>query len=257
MPSRERCLASLRELQLSFAAALHDPARACAVTPAANLQIYRDNSAANFKSALAGSFPVLRRRVGADYFRQLAREYRAHAPSRSGDLHWAGREFAAFLAAHLHGSDYEWLADLARLEWAREQSAVDVELPAIAADALGAHAPEMLEHLRFQLQPSLRLLESPFPVFSVWLANKAENAPPVDQSLGGEQGLTRIHGEWVEVQKLPPDLFSFICALSAGSTLGEALTAAGVEGPRLTELLGFVFGSDLVVALRASGAPPA
>lgn len=249
MRSQEKCLASLRELQRSFAAALHDRARDCAVTPVANLEIYRNNAATNFSAALAASFPVLRRRVGEDFFEQLARSYRARSPSRSGDLHWVGRAFAEFLTDELRDGDYAWLADLARLEWAREQSAVDAERPALAVDALAAHAPEALEHLQFELQPSLRLLESEYPVFSVWLANQSANAPPVDQSMGSEQGLTRIHGEWVEIQKLPADLFSFISALAGGSTLGEAVAVAEVEGARLTELLGFVFGADLVVAL--------
>ena len=87
------CVASLRELQASFAAALRDDSAACAVLPRENLAIYRNNAAISFRSALSLSFPVLRRRVGDDYFRQLAMRYRQHHPSRSGDLHWVGQGF--------------------------------------------------------------------------------------------------------------------------------------------------------------------
>ncbi len=67
--------------------------------------------------------PVTQRRVGADFFRQLAHEYRARHPSRHGDLHWIGEAFPAWLASRMAGTGYEWLADLARLEWACEESA--------------------------------------------------------------------------------------------------------------------------------------
>jgi hypothetical protein len=239
-------MASLRELQRSFAAALRDPAVECPVAPPARLAIYRNNVAANFRGALEASFPVLRRRVGDDFFRQLAHHYRERFPSRSGDLHWVGRDFAAFLAAHLADGDYAWLADLARLEWAREDAAVVAVAPPVGADALAVFPAEQLEHLRFTLQPSLRLVESPYPVFSVWLANQMENAPPVDQSMGPEQGMALSRIDGVEVARLGPDVFSYLSALAAGATLGEAMARAGLDGPRLAQVLGHVFGEGLV-----------
>ena len=252
-------MASLLELQDSFAAALRAgadaavvdaAARTCALTPAANLSIYRHNAAHAFHSALALSFPVLQRRVGNDYFRQLAHHYRERSPSRSGDLHWVGGGFAEFLAEHLRDGDYAWLADLARLEWAREAASVCAESAAVGADALAAFAPEALEHLVFSFQPSLALIRSPFPVFSVWIANQADNAPPVDQSLGQECGMVLLRSAEVEVAKLAPDLFSYLSALAGGSSLGEAMTAAEVDEARLTQILGYVFESGLVSSLH-------
>jgi hypothetical protein len=122
----------------------------------------------------------------------------------------------------------------------------------VGADALAGFPPEQLEHLRFTLQPSLRLIESPFPVFSVWLANQVENAPPVDQSLGKERGLVRARADGVEVARLNPDLFSYLSALAAGATLGEAMVRSGVDGARLAQVLGYLFGEELV-----TGAAPA
>lgn len=242
-------MASLRELQRSFAAALRDPAAACAVRPGENLAIYRNNAAVAFLSAIELGFPVLRRRVGDEYFCQLVHEYRSRFPSRSGDLHWAGRDFASFLDSHLAGGDYHWLADLARLEWARESAAVDAVATAVGPEALAGMPAEQLEFLRFELQPSLRLVESPYPVFSVWLTNQVENAPPVDQSKGPECGLARARPDGVEVALLAPDLFSYLSALSAGHALGEAMTIASLDGPRLGEVLGYLFGEDLVTAV--------
>jgi hypothetical protein len=242
-------VASLRELQASFAAALRDESAGCAVLPRENLSIYRNNAAISFRNALALCFPVLRRRVGDDYFRQLAMRYRQRHPSRSGDLHWVGKGFAAFLAEDLQGSEYAWLADLARLEWSREQAAVSTTRAAISVDALARFAPEQLEHLVFSLQPSLQLHASDFPIFTIWAANQMENAPPVDQSLPGECGLVRARVDGVEVRSLTPGVFSYISALAAGAPLGEAVAIAGLDQSALVHALGFVFQEALICAV--------
>ena len=250
-------MALLRELQASFAAALRDDSAPCAVLPRENLSIYRNNTAISFGTALRLSFPVLHRRVGDDYFRQLATRYRQHHPSRSGDLHWVGQGFAAFLAEELHESEYAWLADLARLEWSREQAAVAAAHAAIGADALARFAPEQLEHLVFSLQPSLRLHASDYPIFTIWAVNQIDNAPPVDQSMPGECGLVRARVDGVEVRRLEPGVFSYLSALGAGAPLGEAVSTAGLDQSALVRALGFVFQESLVCAVTLKVAHPA
>ena len=248
-------MASLRELQRSFAAALRDPAADCPVTPPANLAIYRNNAALAFRGALEASFPVVRARVGDDYFRQLAHHYRESFPSRSGDLHFVGAHFATFLGNHLRDGDYAWLADLAHIEWSREESLIAPELPAVGAEVLAHFDPAQLEDLVFTLQPSLRLHASAYPVFSVWLANQAQNAAPVDQSLGSEQGLIHIRRESVQIRPLPKPLFSYISALASGATLGEAMGAMALDEAGLLSALGFVFSEGLITAVTLKPGP--
>jgi hypothetical protein len=252
MAFSEAGMASLLELQQSFAAALRAPAGSaagCPVRPVANLDVYRHNAEHQFRNALSLSFPVLLRRVGEDYFRQLAFHYRQKHPSRSGDLHWVGRHFAGFLADHLRGGEYAWLADLAALEWARELASIVDPSPALGADALAGVAPEDLERLVFTLQPSLRLLRSDFPVFSIWRANQHENAPPVDQSLGSEQYMVLSRYETVEVSRVTPGRFSYLSALAGGATLGEAMSAADLDEAALLDGLQFSFAESLVCAI--------
>jgi len=248
-------MVSLRELQRSFAAALRDPSAACPVLPAANLSVYRGNVRHAFRASLEQSFPVIRKRVGDDYFGQLAHHYRERFPSRSGDLHFVGENFAGFLADYLRDGDYAWLADLARLEWSREESLISPELPTVGAEVLARFTPEQLEDLVFAFQPSLRLLSSSYPVFSVWLTNQETNAPPVDQSLGFESGLIRIRSESLEISRLEPRLFSYLSALVGGATLGEAMDVSGLDEASLLGSLGFVFGEELVTAVDLKSAP--
>lgn len=249
-------MASLRELQRSFAAAVRDPESVCAVLPPENLSVYRNNATMGFRAALQRTFPVVRRRVGDDYFRQLTTHYRERFPSRSGDLHWAGRDFAAFLDEYLAESDYAWLADLARLEWSCHECSVAAELPPAGAEQLGRFDAADLEHLVFGFQPSLRLHASSYPVFSVWQANQVENAPPVDQSLGSERGTVRIRNDLPEVQTLETRHFNFLSALHGGASLGDAMSQSGLDEGALTHALAFLFQEGLVCSVTRSGAMP-
>lgn len=247
-------MASLREIQRGFAAALRpreiSPApQLPGVRPSCNLDIYRNNSDWQFRNSLALSFPVVRRRVGDEYFRELAFHYRARFPSRSGDLHWVGRDFAGFLATHLAGGDYAWLEDLARLEWAREQAAVTEVRPSLNVDVLATFAADQLGDLVFELQPSLFLGESRFPVVSVWRANQSESAPPVDQSVGPEDYLVRSRDDGVEVVRLERPLFEYLSALRARSPMAEAMSLAGLDEAGLLSALRFAFGEGLVTGV--------
>lgn len=237
-------------MQMAFAAALRDPSAPCPVRPAGNLSIYRNNSTHSFRAALESTFPVIRKRVGDGYFRQLCMQYRARFPSRSGDLHWTGRDFSAFLLERLHGGDYAWLADLARLEWSREQASITRIESALTAEVLANFGPAQLEHLVFSLQPSLSLLASDFPVFTIWQANQVDNAPPADQSMGGQCGMVRVRIDGLEVRQLEPGPFSFLFALRAGAPLGEAISSAGLDQEGVVSALGFVFAEGLVCALK-------
>ncbi|HLB85827.1 MAG TPA: DNA-binding domain-containing protein, partial [Steroidobacteraceae bacterium] len=172
-------MASLPELQARFSAALRgDPdalvreVSSGGIDAAGRVSIYRSNSLAMFEGALERTYPVLRRRVGDDYFHQLARGYRARHPSRSGDLHWIGEHFPGYVAHTETGTGYEWLAELAALEWACETALVARQEPAVGLAALAGLPPDQLGATGLRFQPSLRCIASSFPVLDVWRANQ-------------------------------------------------------------------------------------
>ncbi len=215
--------------------------------------VYRNNAWQFFLAALEATFPVIRRRVGADFFRRLAREYRASHPSPSGDLHWVGAAFPAWLAVRLTDSDYAWLADLARLEWSCEESAVAGRGPPLALDSLATIEPTQLDRLRLQLQPSLRLVESAFPVWSVWQANQGtEPGPAVDLARGGECCAVACLERGIVIYRLEPAEFATLAALQAGHDLGTALDVEGIDADGLGRTLAWAFAADLVTGLSPS-----
>lgn len=257
---------TLADLQARFGAALRSTGTAvdaavdalakCVVgdgiAPASRVQVYRNNARAMFEGALERTYPVLRRRVGTEYFSGLAHAYREQHPSRSGDLHWIGQAFASWLERQLARTGYAWLADLARLEWACEEALVSARRPALDASKLAEVAPESLADVGLELQPCLRMVRSEYPVWSVWRANQP-GAPgnPVDLSLGAQHIVVTCGDQALELHSLPPDQFAFVEALAAGAPLGAALESSGLDVDRLPGVLAWLFGDGLVVALLA------
>lgn len=258
---------TLAELQGRFAAALRasdDEADAAAalfaqhvdgdgLAPAARVEVYRNNVLAMFEGALERTYPVLRRRVGDGYFRGLARAYRDAHPSRSGDLHWVGSSFPAWLASYLAGGEYAWLADLARLEWACEEAQVAGQSAPLEPAALARVAPDELGDARLVLQASVRLVESAYPVWSVWRENQPD-APgaPVDFSIGPQRVVVACGETGLVLHSVPEDHFRFVAALASGATLGMAVDESGIAIDQLPALLAWLFSAGLVAAVAAT-----
>lgn len=262
---------SLRDLQSAFAAALrapgHEPAVAAfalaiiddGLPAAARLQVYRNNARAVFADALQRTYPVVRRRVGEDFFDQLATEFRDAQPSRRGDLHWIGAGFPAWLESRLQGTGYEWLVDLARLEWACEESFVVADAEPILLAELGKVPPELLAATTLQLQPSVRLVTSTHPIWSVWQENQPDAAGrPVDLTAGAEHVVVSCTPAGLVLHSVPAAEHRFIAELANGSSLGDSLESAALPVEQLPDALGWLFAERLVVGLRTPtlGSPP-
>lgn len=216
---------------------------------------YRNNAWQFFAVALEQAYPVVLRRVGAEFFRQLAREYRDVHPSRRGDLHWVGSEFPAWLAIRMAESGYEWLADLAALEWAVTNATVSPTPPAIPITALAGFAPESLADLRVELQPSLRLVVSQYPVWRVWQANQGDDPSPVDLTLGGECCVVACVDDRPAVYRVDTDDYRLLERLAQGDTLSDALSAAEADADALGRVLAWAFSERLVAGIVSPSAP--
>jgi Uncharacterized protein conserved in bacteria (DUF2063). len=260
-PDRDE--ATLLAWQRRFAAALHEPGRG-GLDPTSSLVatqreeahvrfgVYRNNSRQARRGALALTYPVLQRRVGDDYFRQLAHEYRLAHPSHSGDLHDGGAAFPAWLQARLAGTDYAWLADLARLEWAVEEAGAAAALAPVPLTTLATVPATALDDTTLQFQPSLRLVSSAFPVWSVWQANQ-DGAPaaPLDERRA-EHCACACTADRVVVYRLAAADYAVLEALSRGATFAAALDAARSDAAGLARVLDWAFAEGLVVAVNPS-----
>lgn len=251
----------LAELQARFAAALRaDPGappdavlrerlREDGIAAAERLAIYRRNVQGNFRKVLALEFPAIRRLGGEDWFEGLALEFMREHPSRSGDLHGIGAPFAGFLAQRLAGTRYAWFGDVAALEWAWQECLVAPD-PATTLDvtALAGVGAERAARLRLLPHPALRLVESRWPVFSIWSAHRDadgiragevgaggerdDGATPIDLDAGGEAVLLRRLDEGAEARRCSHAQCTWLQALASGAPLGEAWDRATGMEPR-------------------------
>jgi Putative DNA-binding domain len=231
-------LPSLSEVQAAFSAAIFDPA---AAPPAGvvgpdrrpsprRFAVYRNNVVSALVNAVAGSFPAVRRIVGEDFFRAMARAYVLGEPPTSPVLLDYGTTFPDFIAGFAPAASLPYLPDVARIERLWRESYHAREAASLAPDALSGIPEAALPGIAFGLHPSLRLMRSRYPALTIWRMN-ASDAPvrPVDIS-AEEDALIVRPGAEVEVRKVPPGGAVFVTALAAGETLlSAAATAQAAE----------------------------
>ena len=177
----------LRGQQQEFANAIRFDA-ACTLfklTPQgqpARLHIYGDAYRIRLGLALKENYPVLASVLGDDGFADLAREFLRARPSTTPSIRWFGAALTDYAAQEVHALPHPALIDLIRMEWALNTAfdAADSE-PLTVAEMLTL-SPETWPSLRFEVHPSLRLLQLSWnvePLWTVLSADKnAETAPP-------------------------------------------------------------------------------
>lgn len=254
---------SLRELQHGFAAATlsRDPAALASLSivsggldPGVRIAVYRNNVLGNYRKALAATYPVVRRLVGAPFFDAAVEHFVQAHPSTRGDVNRYGSEFAAFLTSYPPARELGYLPDVARLEWTIDQANIAADVAPLDLAALSAVAADALDDLRFQLHPSARLIASPFPIFRIWQVNQPDyaNEGRIDLGEGGETLLIARGQRGVTIERIGRGNQALLVALAADTTLGVAAEQASAAEPGfdLTEALRRYVASDTIVAFR-------
>lgn len=224
------------------------------------MQVYHHNLRAQFRKALALSFPVVAGIIGESAFDPLAERFRQRNPSRSGDLHPSGAAFPAFLA-----SEEIALAELAGLEWAWQCALIAPDRTAIDVSALSRYQPEEWPSLRLRLQPSFSVLRWRTAVVTCWQTHRVRHATPVAGADSHQRAMESPRPEpeqaWLVGTPQGPILQGcnattalWLEALAAGATLATALGA--VEQTTEVDALGtlqqlFRHGAVIGVDLRA------
>jgi len=259
---------ALRELQRVFAQALFDdaPGPELALIGAAEderagrFDVYRNNLRVGFTKALTISFPVIERLVGAEYFCRLAEEFLLRHPSHSGNLHHIGAPFADFLRQRFRDTEYGYLADVAALEWAREEVLIATDEPALDVSALRDVPPDEYGGLGFRLDAAVRLVSSKYPIVAIWRTNQPDSSTDerVDLRAEGDNVVVLRTPECIEFHRLPAADFAALSTLAAGLALSAALEAALAVDPAfdLASALHRFFRLQLFTALSASRTSP-
>lgn len=202
------------------------------IAVADRIAIYRHNLQAGFEKTLALEFPVIAALCGEAFLAVLACEFQQAHPSVSGDLHHVGAPFPAYLRERFRGSEHAYFADVAALEWAREESARAADVAPLDLHSLGGLDEKDPAGMHFLVHPAMRLVESNWPVLSIWEAHQGQGEiPGVDLRAGPEQVLVRRVPSGPALERISATDLVMLATLQRGGTLGEAFDVAVARDP--------------------------
>jgi hypothetical protein len=230
---------TLAELQRGFRAAVYEGETAAAalapcvhaggIDPLARLRIYRHAVGAIQREALATAFPALRALVGEACFEDLADRYAAEIGSASGDLQDYGAGFAEFVAGRPELAGYPWLADVARLEWLRQQAWLAPSPPVPAADVLAQRLRQAGDDPGLRLREDVRALVADVPALDLWRFAHDPDAVAVDPA-GPAQGVLLWRAQTqVAMLAVTPAQAALAAALVAAPSLRAALVVSDAD----------------------------
>ena len=252
--------------QEAFAAALRDPESPPPQTLRAwngsdaskRFAVYRNNVAVGLVDALCDTFPVCFELVGEDFFRALAHVFVRQRLPQSRILYEFGAGFADFVAGFEPAREVPYLADVARLEYARVEAWHAADGDSMTVEGWSAIAQDRLGELRIAPHPSARVLSSPFAVYSLWAAHQGALDISTVDSCEPEDALVVRPVLDVETIALPPGGAVFFTALAEGKKLGQAAAeAAAREQFDLAANLAVLMQSGFAVAVAQEADPPA
>ncbi|HET7921153.1 MAG TPA: DNA-binding domain-containing protein [Gammaproteobacteria bacterium] len=225
---------SLPELQREFAAWVLGNAASVApdfvqsngLTPDARLGIYRNMVFSNLTNTLATAYPAVKALVGEDFFEQAAARYIRDEPSRSGNLQDYGAQFSTMLARMPEAASLPYLADVARLEWARQESLLAAEAPPLDPARLAAVPEDKQASLRFQLHPSLRLVNSIHAILDIWLYCQEQQDEGLKLDNNGQSVMLWRSEDQIAMRMIGAGLRAFLQAILDGTTLSAAHAVA-------------------------------
>ena len=202
--------------------------------PAERLRIYRNNAYEGFRQTLASAFPVIERLVGQGCFRGLALDYFHSYPSDSGDLGTYGQFFARLLRRRYADSTFDYLHDVALLEWAYQEVMMAADAGVLRARDIADVAPNDYEHLCLHLHPAVRLVRSKYPILSIWQSNR-QGEHPVTLNIHGAAECVVLHRtpRSVELQKLDAAELVLLDACAGGCSITVASERALSIDPSL------------------------
>ncbi len=225
------------DFHAAFAAALKSGnstgLHAFAAAPAGSrFRVYRNNVVKGASDTLGDAYPAVRRLVGEKFFRGMAQAFWQDHPPRSRTLTLYGEGFAAFIAGFEPARTLEYLPDVARLDRAWLEAHHSADATPLTPDTARQYAPDELAALAPGLHPSVRVLASDYPAFSIWRTNRDdETVEKVALTRGGETALVYRPGMEVRYRRLSPAEALFLKCMARGDSFETASTAIADHFP--------------------------
>lgn len=196
--------------------------------PVKRFNVYRNNVALSLINALSQTFPVVQELVGKDFFDTMARHFSITHLPESPMMFQYGDKFPAFIKDYEPAQSLPYLADVAQLEWARNISLYAKNQSPISIDQLGQFEQDQMPDVKFNLHPSLQLINSDWPIITIWQAHQVQgNQDGLNQLPDqGQSAVVLRPGLEVNVHEIDPITAYFIAHLQQGQSFGQAVEAS-------------------------------
>ena len=217
----------------------------------ANMYFFR------LRDVLAEDFERTAAVLGEARWHNLVTDYLlAHPPTR-WSLRWAGEGLPGFLRGHAYGAERPWLADVAALEWARNEAFQARDAGPMRAESLVDVHPESWPTLTFGAVPGTMLTSSRWDLSGWWVGGGTE--PPAEAPGGQILLVWRDEADDVQHEVLGAAeaeaarrlfagvSFADVCEAFAADGAGEAEEA----GRKAVELLLRLIGLGIMTFLEA------
>jgi hypothetical protein len=140
----------------------------------ARVQIYANAYFSRLHDALADDFEAVWRCVGMTAFQDLVRAYLQAHPPQSFTLRDLGRDMPLFLLGHPLHTEFPFLIDLARFEWALIETYDAADCAPLTRQMLKTREPAAWPALALQSIPALRIVASRWRVDEILEAVTSE-----------------------------------------------------------------------------------
>ena len=202
---------------------------------------------------LADWFPVVRTLLWDDPFKTVAEAFLANHPATAWSRSNMPERFPPYLRTYGSSSSIEYLADIADLECVYRVAKRSLGWSPASADLLSTLTAQQSKTLGIELHPSVSLLQSRFPIVSIWEGIRSNRYTL--QRWTSELALVAKPAATVQVLCLSTDEHLFLTALARGRTIADAVSSANAINVEfgLTRALTFLAGINIAVGLHHVG----
>ncbi|GAA6158475.1 DNA-binding domain-containing protein [Ruegeria sp. HU-ET01832] len=190
--------------------------------------VYRNNVAVSLTEAVHQAFPVIAKLLGAQNMDGLSGIFLRQHPPTTPMMMFYGEAFPEFLAGMEQLSHLGYLPDVARLELALRRSYHAADSTPAPGDALAVD-PEQVMRAKLEFAPSMQVVRSEWPIFSLWRFNTIDDAPKPQP--GAEDVLVTRPEFDPAPHLLPAGGADWISKMQTGHTIGQAFESVSATTP--------------------------
>ncbi|MEM9184307.1 MAG: DNA-binding domain-containing protein [Pseudomonadota bacterium] len=185
------------------------------------LNIYRKAYLKNLLETLATEHAMLRRYVKDKVFLRLIREYLQDHESRESSLRHFGDALPDFLETHPNFSRAPQLAELARFERLRLQTADAAAGTRVTMEEMTDLSAEQWSMLTLHLHPSVQVARFDYPAVTIWRAVEKGQKPPPANRAASAWLIYRDAKRIIRFRAVEPDEQAALERVSAGAPFSD------------------------------------